>query len=169
MLQPLISRLSPATVISTIALFVALGGGYAMAFSGSGSLQKAAKGGGISTTQFETIRTITGIGSLQAKCNEFTGSLLVRVRNTSGEPLRSYMDVIGSDGPNGTGHFPSAMANNSFDLEGGHQMGSVDTFRYHIWPDDGSKSPQADMTVSSVRHGLCPISGLAVLVLNTQQ
>jgi hypothetical protein len=69
-------------VIATIALFAALGGGYAMAFSGSGSLQK--KGSEFCPTEFGDYRTLAGFGALQLNFDTTPSpQLQVRFKNTS--------------------------------------------------------------------------------------
>jgi hypothetical protein len=78
------SRITPATVISTIALFAALSGGYAVAFSGSGSLQKGADTPGAA---FTDVRTLTDFGALQHQCNGTGDGVNLRFRNSGSTPL----------------------------------------------------------------------------------
>jgi hypothetical protein len=74
-------------VVALIALFAALGGGYALAFSGSGTLQKGALDVDTSAN-FQTVRTLTGIGSIDARCQDDPDdNMEIRFRNTSGEGL----------------------------------------------------------------------------------
>lgn len=163
MLNRLTSRVSPATVISTIALFVALGGGYALAFSGSGSLQKGSLLGPTST--LTSVRTLTGIGEIGAECT--SGALEWKFVNTSGETL----DV---EEMRGTPGAPD-VTRDAIELEDTEDDDTASatghsTIRWHIVPSDGTKSPQADVSVSTDEvAGNCAASRITVLVLNTQQ
>jgi hypothetical protein len=149
-------------VVSVIALFAALGGGYATAFSGSGTLQKA-KVTGLpdAAGTFTTVRTLTGIGSIQASCTG--GAVTVRFHNGSGAELISDLDD-GAEDPvtldllNGENHDAAAVA------------GDDDLFRYHIYPvapDD--KQPQADVSVAAFENGTCSAAEVTVLALNTEE
>jgi hypothetical protein len=141
------SRLSPPLVISAITLFVVLGSGYAAAFSGSGSLKKGATKG-LAPNEFQTIRTLTDIGSIRAQCelsgdgDPFAESQLdLRFHNSSGKTLRAFIDggqedPLNLEVPNGG----NADVTTNF--------ASGDTVRYHIVRADGGKRNQADVTVS---------------------
>lgn len=156
MLQRIISRVHPATVISTIALFVALGGGYAAAFSGSGSLQKGAlkdiPSGAV------PVLKLTEIGAIKAACSG--GSPSVAFKNTSGETLR--VGLIGQDG------------NLQFDFTNGNtdnldpDVADLNTMYAHISPVDGTKRPQADVQITAFDTNVCANSSVTVLATNTQ-
>jgi hypothetical protein len=171
MLRKIRRRISPAAVISIIALFAALGGGYATAFSGSGTLQKENEIGLPSDgTTYETIRSLTGIGSIQATCSGSNPpSVKVRLRNTSGEALRAFVDE-GDGGQNPETLSDAGVANNT--NEAGHpanQSNGLGRLSYHIWPDDGSKRPQANVAVSVYAPSTCSAAQVAVLALNTEE
>jgi hypothetical protein len=81
MLKRFRRHLNPPMVVAMIALFAALGGGYATAFSGSGTLQKAAVDN-LSTT-FTDVRSLTGFGALQAQCDPGEDDFDIRLDNSS--------------------------------------------------------------------------------------
>jgi hypothetical protein len=152
--------------MSSIAVFLALGGGYALAFSGSGTLQK---GSATNLTGAQTtVRTLTGIGVLKARCSDEPNGTTVLVHNSSGEELRVK---FASDGGGASGD--SVIANGA--IGGFNAVGSPGTTRMHIWPSDGSKAPQADIVVSTFPavgsdcFGPVTNSRATVLALNTQQ
>jgi hypothetical protein len=158
MLKRFRRHLSPPTVVSTIALFVALGGGYAMAFSGSGSLQKGARLG----IPFEStdIRTLSGIGSIQARCR--FGDFELFFKNTSGKQLR----MIGQEASSGDVHSGSTTGdlwNDAASPEPGTD------YHQSIAPTDGSKAPQASVEFQIRDANDCSDSRITVLALNTQQ
>jgi hypothetical protein len=77
-------------VIAVIALFAALGGGYATAFSGSGTLQKA-KDVNISSS-FTDLRTLNGFGTLQVRCDTTDDEIEYRLDDvvSDGTELRAF-------------------------------------------------------------------------------
>jgi hypothetical protein len=81
-------------VVATIALFAALGGGYATAFSGSGTLQKAALDG--PDTSFETVRTLNGFGTLKARCDTGDDEVEYALHNTTISPIEYRVSRIGA-------------------------------------------------------------------------
>jgi hypothetical protein len=158
MARRILSRINGAYVIATIALFAALGGGYATAFSGSGTVQKGAlldiPNGAV------TVRSLTGIGAIKASCSG--GMPSVAFTNTSGETLR--VGYIGLGG------------NNSFDVNGSGDSENLDvevdnfnTMYVHLSPRDGSKRPQADVQITALDTNDCATSSVAVLATNTEE
>lgn len=166
MLKRIRPSIGSAHVIALLALFAALGGGYATAFSGSGTLQK----GSLTpvTGTFTTVRSLTGIGIVSASC--VAGDITIRFSNTSGEAIDLYRERWageGSDAPV-TGK-KTDVPNNSnadFTVVSGTEAGQE---RWHVVPDDGSKAPQADATVASATGLACTGTRVTVLALNTQQ
>jgi hypothetical protein len=122
---------------------------------GSGTVQKGSLEDLPSTPT--TVRSIKGVGSVQASCN--SGEPVVGVSNTSGETLRVFRDEA-------NGFAPLEIANNAspfFPIDG-------DTgWRLHLFPANGSKTPQADVTVSVHDTDNCATSQVSVLNVTTQQ
>jgi len=166
--QRILSRLSYANVIATIALFAALGGGYAVAFSGSGTLQKAYFDDFTNpTTPFTTVRTLTGIGSLQANCaNPGTNpDIDLRIHNTSD---RAYGFRISSDDDDSvTG--PSGVEGDS-DSAPFELAPSSDYLHLYVYALR-NKRPQIDIQVNMEEGDLSCASGssVSVLALNTEE
>jgi hypothetical protein len=157
MAKRILSRLNYANVMATIAVFMAMGGGYAVAFSGSGSLQKGAllniPNGAV------TVRSLTGIGAIQASCSG--GSPSVAFKNTSGEDLRAQ--GIGIDGPIGI----NVLNGNAENLD--EEVDGPNTMYVHLSPLDGTKRPQADVQITANDTNVCANSSVAVLATNTQE
>jgi hypothetical protein len=152
-------KLSWANLAATLAVFMALGAGYASAFSGSGTLQKGSLKDIPSTNTL--VRSITGIGEIQARCQ--TNDLRVVLHNASGQDLRvawtagsQYLNQVVNDGVD---HVLSPGADSAF--------------RYHVHPVDGDKRPQADIAVTidnnSASVSGCSTSQVSALVLNTEE
>lgn len=154
-------------VVATIALFAALGGGYATAFSGSGTVQKAGKLGLTATPQ--DVRTLTGIGAIGANCTTGPDELRVSLRNNSGQGL----GLTGTDTTGSVTQFAELASSNTF-----NQVGEVETtgdsgapvgLNLHISPVNGTKRPQADVQVTYKHTGNCSTSYVEVLALNTEE
>lgn len=161
-LNATLKRLTYANVISTIALFVALGGGYAVAFSGSGSLQKGAWVGPPTVGQV-TVRSLTGIGALNASCTEGgIDTVNLQLTNGSGEPLSfRWGDTQGNDG----GNFVQPNEQEAIEP----LVGGQSNLRLHIFPTDGTKRPQASLDINVGGGDDCPEKHVTVLALNTEQ
>jgi hypothetical protein len=151
-------RPRPGSVVATLALFLALGGG-ALAFSGSGTLQKANEIGiavGTTGDDAEVIRTVAGTANIEAYCNG--GTVNLGTKNTSGKTqMRSRrfsneFDVVGPD-PNNTERFEPYSAD--------------ELVVFHFSPGNGSKAPQASVTVSIDHTGNCATSRVAVINVST--
>jgi len=162
MLKRFRRHLNPSMVVALIALFAALGGGYATAFSGSGTLQKGSELG-ISSPP-ETIRTLTGIGSIRADCQS-NEAVRIFFANNSGETLTAMGvqvngGVVAQRGDN-------VGPNNVLTLfNAGDSANEMDL---HISPQDGTKRPQADVHVTVNETSMCSTSTVRVLALNTEQ
>jgi hypothetical protein len=167
MARRILSRINSAHVIATIALFAALGGGYAMAFSGSGSLQKAGEvgiAGSSGGATVDEVRTLTGIGAIGAGCDTTSsGDILIYMRNSSGVPLY----VFGTD-PAAPGLPAFVPADNDYRAIDAVTTGT-DSIDLHVVQNDGTKRPQAHIQIATVKTGLCSESSVQVLALNTQQ
>jgi hypothetical protein len=144
-------HLSPPTVVSMIALFVALGGGYALAFSGSGSLQKGALFGIPGPTT--SVRSLTGVGAVTADCT--VGDIVVQLRNHRTEQLRYGPNVV----------IPAHSSTG--DLY--NDTGGSEDLEFHISPADADKAPQLNVLVRVDDTDNCSTSAVYVLALNTQQ
>jgi hypothetical protein len=160
--------LSPPMVISMIALFVALGGGYALAFVGSGQLQKGGKFG--LTSSLQTIRSLDGIGSISASCSEASNDILIRFDNDASKDLRVDQVDYGSD--DGTPGFSNTTPGGGFnDIT----VTFNDVLRWYVHPQDGSKRPQAEIMIGTQESNTgdagsnCTRSSVHVLVLNTEE
>jgi hypothetical protein len=168
MLERILSRLTYANVVASVALFLALGGGYALAVSGDGKLQKG-KVNGIGTA-FEDVRTLTGIGSIQAQC--VTGapdpSLSVRLHNTTANAIRYRFLSIDNEGPAVSGGVGIAQANNNstaFEVAAGEDY-------VHLYLFSGvadAKQPQANIEIGTREVTDCASSSVSVLALNTEE
>lgn len=166
------SRLDFATVASVIAIVAVLGGSGAIAFSGSGTLQKANKLGILnSTTNFEMIRTLNGIGSVEAQCrvDGANDSVTVRLNNNTDNilsiPQFSYAAGLGfTSGIISPGDQQVFQFNTSLGAQ---------TFRIHIGRTGGldAKVPQADLILNATPPAgdSCTTAQVAVFVLNTEE
>lgn len=158
-------HLNPPTVISVIALCVAVGGGYALAVSGTGSLERA-KEVGITDAGSETVAVLTGIGRLKAGC-EGTGSpVSLSFKNTSGGTVvsRSFEenadDFASRELGDGEESVPVAVG------VGG------ETIHWVVSPAGAAARPQADMSVtvtpSIAGSPSCAKSEVAVIATTTE-
>jgi hypothetical protein len=162
MLKRIRPSIGSAHVIALLALFAALGGGYAVAFSGSGTLQKGAQVD-IQTGSFEPIRTLTGIGSIEATC---TGAdVAIRFHNASGEDVDLYSTTFS----------PGSTVSARSDVGSGVDQDfltlpeGASRLTLQVVPDDGSKAPQATVQVSTLETAACTTARVTVLALNTQE
>jgi hypothetical protein len=153
-------RVSPATVIATIALFAALGGGYATAFSGSGTVQKGALKD-IPESDTTIVRSLTGIGNIYAYCPA-PGQPSIFFINRSGETLNLY-GYSNDDGPS------HQTVDAGVDVFLDSIVTGTNHISVHISPVDGTKRPQADVQISATDTNNCSTSYLTVLALNTQE
>ena len=157
-------RPRPASIAATIAFFLAASGvGYATV-AGSGTFQKENEIGlpgspdpfNVTT---ETIRSIAGIGSIEAGCITDDGTVHVGLRNSSGESLQVAMDLGDSLG------FESSLPNQAAEVISG--IAEDEILQLHAAPADGTKAPQADVTVSVDHTGNCNTTQVAVLNVTT--
>jgi hypothetical protein len=164
MLKRIRPSIGSAHVIALLALFVALGGGYTVAFSGSGTVQKA-KVVGFATPGFKTVRTLTGIGSVKASCDESTDTVSIQITDDATNPPDNMVAHVFRESDKEDFHFQ---------LDSTLTAELKDTHRYHLFRADGStaKRPQADVVVSVTTEDgepVCPLVEVAVLVLNTEE
>jgi hypothetical protein len=147
----------PGSIVATLALFLAAGGG-ALAFSGSGTLQKENEIGieaGPGDPK-QVIRTVAGTGTVEASCG--AGIVTVGTRNRSGKlqlrarTVGNAFDVGGPD-PHFTGRFENYTQDKLVE--------------FHLSPGDGSKAPQASITVSIDYTDNCATTQVAVINVTT--
>ena len=158
-------RLTYANVVSTIALFGVLAGGYAVAFSGKGSLRQ----GHVFPEHDErlTVVGLPGIGSLKAECGD--GSITqLYVKNASGKAL-SVHAVAGTDTGGNAFVFGADIADGSTEPMGGVGGGeNWSTMRLTIYPSGKSSRPQASVNVD-VDRGCGTDGGVAAQVLSSEE
>lgn len=163
--------------VALLALFVAIGGGYAMAFAGSGTLQKGAKQGFEENGDFEQVRSLTGIGAIDASCSGPGTAITVKFRNTTGKHMvwdafRSTPGVV----PNGFSSMSGSVPPDDYfqtPLVGYSDGSGGDTlFNVTLNPADGTKTPMAHLQIvvwPGEAVSQCGVARVAVLALNTQQ
>jgi hypothetical protein len=136
-------RLSYANVMSTVAVFLALGGGITLAaIQGDGSFRfGAAKD--LPFLEWETVLSVPGIGKVQVFCAKGTG---VRFKNTSGGTLQASV-LRETDGD-----FEAASLAENESLEtlaqGVGASDNIDTLRFHAFKASAGGKPTADLTLS---------------------
>ena len=166
-------RLTYARVmVALTGLILLLGGGYAVALRGSGTLQKENERSFVAGSE-ETIRVIKGIGPLRVTCATDAGALDLSIDNNSGEGLRVHVDRVDSDaGAQADPHVDSAGNGGTLELAStdpnGDQRGVL---RAHVFPTNGSKRPQADATIGyDVGSGDCEgTAQVSILNLTTEE
>jgi len=162
------SRLTYARVVGVLAiLLIALGGGYSLAFSGSGTLQKGNKVGFTANVD-EPIRTIGGIGALLGNCSP-GGNMGIRLENSlASKDMVAFTDRFDEN----DSLFPVARVGiadgNTEELQLVNPAGTAGVLRVHVFSADGSKRPQAKLTVGVVDAGNCSTSQVSVLDLTTE-
>jgi hypothetical protein len=162
-LQGVKARLTFANVVSAIALFAALGGGYAAAFSGGGSLAKARVTG--LGADYEKIMDLPGIGPLKAKC-EGDVEVTVRIKNQTedDDSLLTYQERAGSGYVLGSLN-PGETTEESFEFGGWVQM-----YMHSRETDDKRPQIRFDYGVEAGSSlGTCDIASVSVLVLTTEE
>jgi hypothetical protein len=170
-------RVTYARVMVAATALVLLGGGYSLALSGTGTLQKENEVG-LTPDAEETIRAIRGIGPLIVQCNTAGGgpgqeTLDLEIVNNSAKTLKAYTDR--ADSANGVMADPATSFANSgsgMPLTGGlaPDQGDEGVFRVHVFPSDGSKRPQADVIVGyAVGTNACLDAQVSILNLTTEE
>jgi hypothetical protein len=143
--------------VATIAFFLAVGGvGYAV--TGSGTFQKENEIGIVQAPSVETVRTIAGTGQINARCED--GQVFVQFKNASGEELQARVDT-------GDTQIVDDSIPNNFSLDQEATALADEIYQFHVFPADGSKTPQADITVSASFTGSCSNAQVAVLNVTT--
>jgi hypothetical protein len=180
--QKILSRLSYGNVVATLALFFALGGGYAVAVTGSGTLQKGAlRGIPFPETSPGEVKKLTGIGTLKAWCDEPggvpRGTVGLDLKNNSGEALTLLWTMV----DHGEAHkFPAEVSSGNEYVGVGETTDSIYPFTtgpshytLNIFPADATKAPQATLWVEVTPPGpggtCATTASVIVLALNTQQ
>jgi hypothetical protein len=136
-------RLSYANVMSTVAVFLALGGGVTLAaISGDGSVRFGAEKG-FPVMEWSTVLNLPGIGKVQALCSK--GGTGIRFKNTSGETLQASVLREG-DGNVAAASLPQSQSLEMVALGIGDD--DIDTMRFHMFKASDSGTPTVDITVS---------------------
>lgn len=151
----MLDKLTYARVMAALAVaLVAFGGGYSVAFSGSGTLQKGGKQG--ITIGTDTIRQVNGVGPITASCDpDGLGSglqdLRLRLANISGETLSVYAYRART----GSGVAADPLVDTLPDagifdpVDAALPANVEEQIRIHAFPAFGSKVPQADIILSA--------------------
>jgi hypothetical protein len=170
--QP-IPRLTYTRVTAALAILVVLlTGGYSVAaLMGTGTLQKENEVG-FPDEALEAVRTVKGIGPLRVFCDDGGVEFLaLSVLNQSGEELVSYTDSVRTDtGSSADPYVSVALDGGGLGLtEDEPDTGERGVFRTHIFPKDGSKTPQAHLTVGFNGSLGCGDAQVSVLNLTTEE
>jgi hypothetical protein len=174
MIRGVRGKITSAHVIATIALFAALGGGYAVAFSGTGSLQKAAVDG--LPESFVDVRSLTGFGALQARCDVAQNQTEIRFHNSSSSVVEMRGEIVPGDASSGRSYTVAPGEESSaLELSGGEA--GVAEARFHLYRSfETTSKAQVDLTIAAQRPGVgvgdpvdCDNSAVRILALNTQQ
>jgi hypothetical protein len=163
MISKLRKRLNPSLVIATMALFAALGGGYATAFSGSGTLQKANAIPTVDT--FTDLRTLNGFGTLQHECVTGDGGRVdLRFVNTSSHNMLVFSHSEEEDDFDELA-VPASTTSTEIQIPV-HDLTQIHISRYAgIGPTPDGKN-QVDLTLNTSAGGIaCGAS--SVLALNS--
>lgn len=156
-------RLTFANVISLIALFAALGGGYAIAFSGGGSLDKVRVTG--LSSDYQKVLELPGIGPLKAKC-EGEAEVTVKIKNeTDGDDALLTNQERGGFGYVQGSLNPGEATEEKFTFNGWVQM-----YMHSRERDDKRPQIRFDYSVEAGSSlGTCDIASISVLVLSTEE
>ena len=152
-------------MISVIALCAAIGGGYALAVSGGGSVERGKEVG--ITGAYETVAVLTDIGRLRAACDGTGSPVSVAFKNTSGRKLvsRTFEENAGD-------YSSRELADGETSIALAIGLGA-ETIHWHISPAGASATPQADMSVtvtpSIVGSPSCTKSEVAVIATTTEE
>ena len=160
MLRRLISHLSYANVIATVAVFLALaGGGYALAtIQGHGRVSFGGQKG-LSDGSFATILNLPGIGKVQGRCGM---SDSVRFKNTSGRELQATV----SEGA--VGDFEAEPLSDGASLsQQFHAFDGLDTVRFHVYRAGTDGTPMAEITASHKFRSGCASNAIAVQAVSS--
>jgi hypothetical protein len=159
MLQKITKRLTYANVMSTLGVFLGLGGGYAIATIGGDGrvIRDAARNFGPS---FETVATVPGIVKVQAKCFSVE-DIDVRMKNISGKAL----DIQRGVGTNTV--YDRIPPNGASDQDFGiYSPQSTELF--HVFRPNADRTPMAQITLSGQEGTDCGDTLLAVQALGSE-
>jgi len=169
-------KLSLTNVAATLALFLALGAGYAVAFSGSGKLQKATVVGLPSDGTTKLVRKVTGVADIRASCaDDNPDNPSVRVKNTSGHDLNLFSDKLIGGSPNvadfehDSEFEPGEKTDFPLEPAPAAETNSGSLLRFYLSKTDGTKRRQADISVTVIDTDDCATSQVSVLALTTEQ
>ena len=134
-------KLTYANVMSTLAVFLVLGGGItAAAISGSGSVKFGGQKGVSPAPSWDTILNLSGIGKVQAQCGKGTN---IAFRNTSGKKLlATFLENEG-------GGAQDALLDDKDRLQETFEPADngIDTIRFHVATLNGKV--MAEITASN--------------------
>jgi hypothetical protein len=172
----------PAVISAVTAAAIAsvLTAGFAGAFSGSGSLQKAAVSG--LPGQLETFRVLTGVGNLRVVCQttETNTSADFYFKNKSGKKLAvssTFVKRIFSTNQMDLFQEYVEVPNGQLRLIDQATPDGPTRYRWHIYPVNGSKRPQVGADVVGVvaqfdpenQPSGCAASSVTFMGLNTEE
>ena len=160
-------RLSYANVVATLALAAALGGGAALALSGSGSIQRATVAPGFNDS--ETLLRLHGIGRVRAACDD-AGFITNYLRNDSGRRLAVSGLAANESAANPGAYYyweevPDGQEIPLGGIGGGEGLHA--TWYVSIFPAGKSARPQATLTLN-VEKG-CSDGQVSALATNTEE
>ena len=151
--------------MSTIAVVLALGGGYALAVSGNSPLQKAGIDG--LPTSFKKVLKLTGFGKIQARCDTADDDVDVRFISKKGTWTVFGDSNVSSQLVNLS--VAPGETDNIFDVAA---LGAGEYFDLHISKNAADSKAQANLMIKGVGPSAidgCDTTQLRVLAVNTQQ
>ena len=139
-MQRIRERMTYANVMSTVAVFLALGGGLAFAaIKGDGRIVQKGKAVGLEP---ETVAKVPGVVRVRADC---TGSLQIHIRNDSDAAITLFAGV-------GNDTSVDELLPGVEETYPGNGNLVVQAFR-----PQGNGSPMASLTISGVYQGTCAV------------
>jgi hypothetical protein len=166
MTRRILSRLSYANVMATVAVFFALGGGAWAVVKGSGTItSRNLHGIGGSATR---VASLHGIGEITALCDQF--GLSLNFVNHSGRNLRVAIDEVGTN-PTSSPPAPNVISSlpdgSSYQVLADNTNNFYNDFTYHVYPPGGAHKPIATLFVSTAgAAGECTGSDVAVQAIS---
>jgi hypothetical protein len=156
MLKRLRRHLNPALVISVIALFAALSGGYALAFSGSGQLQKAKFQPPTGT--FADARSVEGFGDIRLQCDNPNNDVLFEFEN----PADGGPSLILRTFEQNSDDYSSSVISDG-DTAGDQTFPGNENTTFHIFRNDTSKAVATGSIATAAAGFFCTQASISVL------
>lgn len=166
MTNRILSRLSYANVMATVAVFFALGGGAWAVVKGNGTItsRNAHAIGGAATP----VASLAGVGDITALCDQF--GLSLNFVNHSGKKLRVAIDEVGTNPSSSLpvpNVIPSLADGSSYQVLADNKDNFYNDFTYHVYPPSGALKPIATLFVSTAGDaGHCKASDVAVQAIS---